>query len=618
MHTKIISESRTAFARSGRLFTLLACLFLLPLVSQADDWHFQGVKRIVAVGDIHGAYDAMLATFRQANIIDDSLAWNGGETHLVLTGDLLDRGPGSRQVMDFIMRLETEATAAGGQVHLLLGNHEVMNLVGDLRYVAREEFAAFSDDETELEREHWYQNYRYGSPEVGGGLSVREEFENKAPPGFFGHRRAFRKDGIYASWLLEKPLIIIVNDTAFVHGGVPPYVAEQGISGVNRKLKADLLNFVSAMSALEDAGILSPIDRYREQPFIIAEAIAAGRLDPTLMSSAQLMLQFRNSPLQGPAGPTWYRGTAACSALLQGDDLNHVLQKIGAQRVVFGHSTTATRQVQQRMAGRTIEIDTGMLKSSYGGSGNALIIEDGALTVINQDGGGALSPVTHPVWYGSRSDALDDKAMADILSEGVIVAAESGGLAGQWVQVTANEIAVSARFDELPLEPDFSPELAAYRLDRLLGLYMVPVTVRREYAGRQGSLQYLPTGLISEQERLATGMKDRASCPLDKQVAAMQVFDLLIANPSRSAGSMLYSHNRWQLMLVDNAQGFGTESDLATTRENTELAIGHQWREALEAIDDRQLRASLGDVLGDQRLGALAKRRDALIEYSSR
>ena len=124
--------------------------------AQADDWKFSGVDRIVALSDIHGAYDAVVVTRQQAGVIAEDLSWDGGETHLVITGDLLDRGPGSRQVMDLIMRLEREAERAGGRVHLLLGNHEVMNLIGDVRYVSDSEYAAFADDESAEEREYWY------------------------------------------------------------------------------------------------------------------------------------------------------------------------------------------------------------------------------------------------------------------------------------------------------------------------------------------------------------------------------------------------------------------------------------------------------------------------------
>ncbi len=157
----------------------------------ADEWHFSDVDRIVAVSDVHGAYDALVATLQTSKVIDDSLAWSGGKTHFVIIGDVLDRGPESRRVMDLIMRLEREAIRAGGRVHQLLGNHEVMNLIGDLRYVSIPEYAAFSDDEAAEEREQWYQRFRRSQPADADELTVRSEFDEKAPPGFFGHRRAF-------------------------------------------------------------------------------------------------------------------------------------------------------------------------------------------------------------------------------------------------------------------------------------------------------------------------------------------------------------------------------------------------------------------------------------------
>ncbi len=225
--------------QSKWLALLLLCC--VPFSSAlADEWHFSGVKRIVAVSDIHGAYDALIATLQESDVIDDSLAWSGGKTHLVITGDLLDRGPESRRAMDLIIRLEQEAPIAGGRVHQLLGNHEVMNLIGDLRYVSDEEYAAFLDIESVDERERWYQRFRDSKPADSDESAVRWEFDEKAPPGYFGHRRAFRHDGMYGKWLLKKPLMIVINDTAFVHGGVPTYVSYHGLTCVNVALKDDL------------------------------------------------------------------------------------------------------------------------------------------------------------------------------------------------------------------------------------------------------------------------------------------------------------------------------------------------------------------------------------------
>jgi len=598
----------------GIVIFLLLCL---PLSSTlADDWHFPGVNRIVAVGDIHGAYDAMLETFQQAAVIDDSLAWTGADTHLVLTGDLLDRGPDSRLVMDFIMRLEREAARAGGQVHQLLGNHEIMNLVGDLRYVSDSEFAAFSADESAEEREQWYQYFQLSQPADTDELMIRSEFEKKTPPGFFGHRRAFRRNGHYGKWLLEKPIMIVINDTAFVHGGIPPYVAEQGLGGVNGALKMDLLNFLTAQSALVDEGVLSPVSRFRDLPAILVPKMEAGQLDGESMASARVVMDYRDSPLQGPVGPTWYRGTATCNSLIEGDGLKTALGSIGATRVVLGHTTTITRRIQQRMDGRIIEIDTGMLKASYQGSGNALIIEGDRLTVVNQDGTKDLSPIAHPQGVRSGSEVIDDDLLEDVLSHGVIVESKTDGTAWKLVQVTAGDKSVFAYFNASQGEKGFIPELAAYRLDRMLGLYMVPVTVRREINGQHGSLQFVPAAMLSERERVANGKGQRSSCSLGKQRGAMYVFDALIHNPIRTPLSMLYSPDNWQLMLVNHEKSFGTNTGRPAYLNDIDLAIGEQWRTALLEIDDEKLSLDLGDSLSKRRLAALIKRRDALIAES--
>ncbi len=615
-HVKISYSVWKSVVSSGRVLALLHCLFMPLSSAQADEWHFSDVERIVAVSDIHGAYNALVTTLQEADVIDDDLAWSGGKTHFVITGDLLDRGPDSRRVMDLIIRLEYEAPLAGGRVHQLLGNHEVMNLIGDLRYVSDEEYAAFLDIESADERELWYRRFRRDKPEDVDESAVRSEFDEKAPPGYFGHRRAFRHDGIYGKWLLKKPIMIVINDTVFVHGGVPPYVAEHGLEGVNGELKKDLFEYMTTSAALVDTDVLSPIDRFKESPAMLTEKIETGQLEGEPMISAQHLVDLGNSPLHRPVGPTWYRGTATCNRLIEGDALNVALSAIGATRAVIGHTTTITRRVQQRMNGRIVEIDTGMLKANYEGSGNALIIEDGELSVVNQDGTSDLLPITHPMRVGHESMAIDDDALASILANGTIVDSSADGAAWKLVQVASDDQAVFAYFRALSKEEDFVPELAAYKLDRMLRLGMVPVTVRREIAGQQGTLQFVPAATLTERERVADGEGWRASCSLERQMGAMHVFDALIHNTSRTPSSMVYSPDDWLLMLVDHENSFAATEGRPTYLENIELAVGDQWRTALLELDDEALRAELGDVLDEGRLTALVKRRDVLIGES--
>ena len=139
------------------LFIFLISSLFLAAGTHADGWRAEGVDRVVAIADVHGAYDAMVETLGNVGILDENLVWTGDTSHLVIVGDLLDRGPRSRDALDLLMRLEGEAVAAGGKVQVLIGNHEMMNMIGDLRYVSKSEYAAFADDETSEQRDHWYK-----------------------------------------------------------------------------------------------------------------------------------------------------------------------------------------------------------------------------------------------------------------------------------------------------------------------------------------------------------------------------------------------------------------------------------------------------------------------------
>jgi hypothetical protein len=598
-----------------QLLALLICPFLL-CAAAADDWHYSDVKRIVAVGDVHGAYDALISTLQHSDVIDDDLAWSGGSTHLVFTGDLLDRGPKSRRVMDLIIRLEHEAPLAGGRVHLLLGNHEVMNLIGDLRYVAKAEFAAFVDQESAEEHEQRYQRFRLDQTDDNDESVVRWQFNEKAPPGYFGHRRAFRPDGTYGKWLLEKPLMIVINDTLFVHGGVPPFVAEHGLAGVNIGLKKELFDYVTNRVKLEDAAVMSPVDRFKEIPSMLKQKNLAGDIPDEHFAAMLNILALGKSSLYGATGPTWYRGTATCNRLVEGDELNFALSKVGAERVVMGHTSTITRQVQQSMDGRVVEIDTGMLKTAYEGSGNALIIEGGELSVVNQDGRTDLSPIEPPMRVGNESIAISDAVLADILANGNAAELSDAGTERRLVQVTAGEYSVLAYFREHSGEERDAPEVAAYKLDRMLQLGMVPMTVRREIDGTQGTLEYVPTGTITEFDRAATGKGAHATCSIRKQTGAMRVFDTLINNSARTPSSMVYNPGDLSLMLVDHERSFGADLEQPAYLKDIAPAIGDQWRSALSELNDEALRAELGDVLDDDQLAALGARRDALLKGS--
>ena len=174
-------------------------------------------------------------------------------------------------------------------------------------------------------------------------------------------------------------------------------------------------------------------------------------------------------------------------------------------------------------------------------------------------------------------------------------------------------MSVHASFRALPGGRGFAPELAAYRLDRLLRLGMVPVTVRRNIDGQEGTLQFVPGTTLTERERVASGKGQTAACPLILQQNAMMVFDALIQNPTRSPSSMVYNPDDWKLMLVDNNSAFSDDRVNTSYLSSLGSIIGSEWQAALRELDDDVLQEQLGDALDSKRLRAVRKRRDALI-----
>lgn len=353
------------------LIVVLIVLSTVPHSAWAREWRFDDVGRVVAIADIHGAYDAMVTTLQNVDVLGGDLGWAGEQTHLVIVGDILDRGPKSRAAMDLLMRLEGEAEAAGGRVHVLIGNHESMILTGDMRYVSAAEYEAFAGEADTDERAHWFDLYveRRG----GDADELRSKFKKDYPPGYFAMRRAFRADGYYGQWLLQKNIIAVINGTAFVHGGLPPVAAQIGLQGINGDLQKELVEYVEVLGALTDAEVLLPTDSHYNYEAILNSYLPALDVELKILQAVDAGTRLVNTSLVSTDGPLWYRNNIMCPRIVEEHRLDAALAAIGADRVVVGHTPTPARKVLQRFDGRLIEIDTGMLNFYYNGIGHALV-----------------------------------------------------------------------------------------------------------------------------------------------------------------------------------------------------------------------------------------------------
>ncbi|MFL6548825.1 MAG: metallophosphoesterase [Povalibacter sp.] len=176
------------------------------------------------VADTHGEFEILAQMLMQHHVLDRNLHWSFGRGHLVILGDVFDRGAYQTEILWLIYALEAEARKAGGAVHLVLGNHEVMILRGDLRYL----------------------NAKYRATAQALGVSSYSEL--------------FGADSVLGQWLRSKPAMLKINRMLFLHGGVSPELIARRftLSQVNSTIRALLLNreFTSRLD-LERADFLS-------------------------------------------------------------------------------------------------------------------------------------------------------------------------------------------------------------------------------------------------------------------------------------------------------------------------------------------------------------------------
>lgn len=166
---------------------------------------------LFVVADTHGEYEILVEFLRNQKIVDTRLRWSFGNGHLVFLGDVFDRGAHQTEILWLIYKLEAEAAAAGGGVHLLLGNHEAMVLRGDVRYL----------------------NAKY--PRTAEALDAASYSE------------LFGADTLLGQWLRSKQAMLKFNDFLLLHGGISPGLVERrlALADVNRIVR-DVLNGTAA------------------------------------------------------------------------------------------------------------------------------------------------------------------------------------------------------------------------------------------------------------------------------------------------------------------------------------------------------------------------------------
>lgn len=260
--------------------------------------HYSGVERVAALSDIHGQYMTARKLLERNGVINEQQHWIYGRGHLVVVGDIFDRGDEVTETLWLIHNLQVEAERAGGKVHFLLGNHETMTLEGDERYLN--------------------QKYR-----ITSGVTGKFYHELYGPDTYLGR------------WLRSLPLAVQINETVYIHGGLSRDMVRQ-------------VNNLERLNALYHHFLIDTED--------MSELLGANA---------------RISLLHGRRGPLWYRGYFTRDSFSD-RDMDYVLRKIDAQRIVVGH--TSFTAIQTFYDNRLIAVDSSI---KFGGTGEILLMENG-------------------------------------------------------------------------------------------------------------------------------------------------------------------------------------------------------------------------------------------------
>ncbi|KAF6162254.1 hypothetical protein GIB67_008383 [Kingdonia uniflora] len=213
--------------------------------------------RLVAIGDLHGDLAKSKQALRLASLIDATDRWVGGNTTVVQVGDVLDRGGDELKILYFLEKLKREAAKAGGSIVTMNGNHEIMNVDCDFRYVTQsglEEFEIWAKwyNIGNLMKSLCYELERprdifKGVPSVFPG--VREEFHT----GFRARIAALRPNGpISCRFLADNVTVLVMGDSVFVHGGLLANHVVYGLERINEEVRS----WISGSGNMSSPGLI--------------------------------------------------------------------------------------------------------------------------------------------------------------------------------------------------------------------------------------------------------------------------------------------------------------------------------------------------------------------------
>ena len=387
------------------------------------------------------------------------------------------------------------------------------------------------------------------------------------------------------------------------------------LEDVNLRYRTALSDYLGLAGQLGQAKLLQPDDEYDARSRLakdrLAATAAAGATpDAALADATRRFEAAAGSDMISEVGPNWYRGPALCNEAAEADTLLPLLKQFGVARLVVGHTPTRNARVNARFDGRVIKLDTGMNRAAYKGRPSALVLEPAGISVRYAGETAAGAPMPEGLFVAPNE--LDDAGVLAALRDGEVTVTGPRGPNELNVSVSHGGKTIPALFQVRGKVPA-RKEVAAYLLDRKLGLGIVPVTVEREVQGQRGVLQGRPLKWVSQAEVQQQSLRGGGWCDTGPQFQLVYAFDTLIGNEGRTADSLLFDSDEWFVYVTAHERAFGRTSGLPASLKAHPPAPGAEMRRRAAALDEAGLEAALGELLGVREIKAILQRRDALV-----
>ena len=481
-----------------------------------------------------------------------------------------------------MQRWQQQATVAGGGFHLLLGEHEIMALTEP-------------------------------SLTTGGALPLSQT--------------------AHGQWLARQPFVIAIDRELFAHAGIANALQLDSLEALNRDLSQGLKDYSRHWQYYIDSET-----RHSKIPFSQRfDCVKSLDESPT---QAQF-LALRKNKLFDTRSPVFYLGNSFCHPLYEAESLLSKLNHLEVDRLWVTHIEGQQQNTQSRFDGRLImlagnpAIDAGAVDhQDYDASiWLAKIAPDQTITIFQGSALAVKARQTIPLreaparsWH--RPYGMSDEAIAEFLQTASItsradtlegrtkplkVTLEKDGKILHGIFKFINLYNRRYRIKYFGAGDRYQHEMAAYKIDRMLGIGLVPVTVEREIDGQQGTIQLWIDGMASALQINEGEIDYSGSCDVSAQENMMNVFDYLIMNFDRNQSNIVFTKNDWQIWFIDHTRSFGLLLEQPPYQGGVELLVTDQFRQALMALTKKQL-ATISPWLRNEQIEAIWTRRNRLLD----